>query len=83
MAQYPLHVAQVLGCVGLFKQRKVVTQGFAMEVGEGLISGLTSMVAGCHSVPRMFLLLLITSGPDIPFECKCKHTRRPLLLAKV
>lgn len=54
--------------VGLFKQIKVVTQGFAMEVGEGIVSGLTSMFAGCHSAPRMFLLVLIKSGPDIPLS---------------
>ena len=69
--------------VGLFKQIKVVTPGLAMEVGEGIVSGLTSMFAGCHSAPRMFLLVLIKSGPDIPFECKCKHACRPLPLAEV
>lgn len=63
--------------VGLFKQIKVVTQGFAMEVGEGIVSGLTSIFAGCHSAPRMFLLVLcIKSGPDIPLV-KCKHACRP------
>ena len=81
--QYPFPVTQVLCCGDLFKLFKVVTQGFAVEVGEGIISGLTFMFAGCHSVPRMFLLLLIKSGPDTLFECKCKHACRPLPLVKV
>ena len=71
------------GLCWFIQTKEGVAQGFAMEVGEGIISGLTSMVAGCHAVPRMFLLLLIMSGLDIPSECKCKHARRPLPLANV
>lgn len=54
--------------VGLFKQIKVVTQGFAMEVGEGIRFWSHFHVRYCHSAPRIFPLVLIKSGPDIPLS---------------
>lgn len=49
------HVIQVLCGDDSFKPVKVVIQDFGLESGEGVISGLAPLFAGCHPLTRFSL----------------------------